>query len=135
MVYIRKLDLKPKIIHKTDYIKSESGTVTFNDKKESFEFLYSTDEQFLIQVKGHNTFGSDDVLGEALFFVDDFRTSLEKPVEAGGGYVILKSNFVLTPENGKLLADKPFPVPDSSRINPPRETSYLSYLLLKHSWG
>ncbi|KAH7364213.1 C2 domain-containing protein [Rhexocercosporidium sp. MPI-PUGE-AT-0058] len=102
MVYMKQLSPKPKTIHKTEHIKSASGTVTFNDKKESFKCACSADTQFQIQVKGHNTFGSDDDLGEGLFFVDESGTGLEKVVKAGSGQVVLKSNFVLTPiiENG-----------------------------------
>ncbi|KAH7417184.1 C2 domain-containing protein [Cadophora sp. MPI-SDFR-AT-0126] len=102
MVYMKQIGPKPKTIHKTDHIKSASGTVTFNDKKESFKCACSADTQFQIQVKGHNTFGSDDDLGEGLFFVDESGTGLEKSVKAGSGQVILKSNFVLNPiiENG-----------------------------------
>ncbi|KAL5320922.1 hypothetical protein ACEPPN_011732 [Leptodophora sp. 'Broadleaf-Isolate-01'] len=102
MVYMKQLGTKPKTIHKTEHIKSASGTVTFNDKKESFKCACSADTQFQIQVKGHNTFGSDDDLGEGLFFVDESGTGLEKSVKAGSGQVVLKSNFVLNPiiENG-----------------------------------
>lgn len=97
MVYMKQLGTKPKTIHKTEHIKSGTGTVTFNDKKESFKCSCSADTQFQIQVKGHNTFGSDDDLGEGLFFVDESGTGLEKHVKAGSGYVVLKSNFVLNP--------------------------------------
>jgi hypothetical protein len=101
MVYIKQLGPKAKTIHKTDHIKSSSGTISFNDKKESFKCSCSADTQFQIQVKGHNTFGSDDELGEGLFFVDESGTGLEKSVKAGRGHVVLKSNFVLTTmENG-----------------------------------
>jgi len=107
MVYIKQLGSKAKVIHKTEHIKSASGTVTFNDKKESFKCSCSADTQFQIQVKGHNTFGSDDDLGEGLFYVDESGTGLEKQVKAGSGHVVLKSNFVLTPtpENGSNGAE------------------------------
>ncbi|KAI9053494.1 hypothetical protein LZ554_002449 [Drepanopeziza brunnea f. sp. 'monogermtubi'] len=102
MVYMKQLGTKPKTIHKTEHIKSPSGTVTFNEKKESFKCTCAADTQFQIQVKGHNTFGSDDDLGEGLFFVDETGAGLEKSVRAGSGTVVLKSNFVLNPvtENG-----------------------------------
>jgi hypothetical protein len=99
MVFVKQLGPKPKTIHKTEHIKSASGTVTFNDKKESFKFSCSADTQFQIQVKGHNTFGSDDDLGEGLFVVDESGTGLEKHVKAGSGYVVMKSNFVLNSDN------------------------------------
>jgi hypothetical protein len=95
MVYVKQLGAKPKVIHKTDHIKSSSGTVTFSDKKESFRCNCTADTQFQIQVKGHNTFGSDDELGEALFFVDETGTGQEKSITVGSGQVVVKSNFVL----------------------------------------
>ena len=107
MVFVKQLNSKPKVIHKTEHIKSASGTVTFNDKKESFKCYCSADTQFQIQVKGHNTFGSDDDLGEGLFFVDESGTGLEKSVKAGSGHVVLKSNFVLTPEIGAGVETSP----------------------------
>lgn len=100
MVYIKQLGSKPKTLHKTDHIKSPSGSVTFQDKKESFKVSCSADTQFQIQVKGHNTFGSDDELGESLFFVDESGSGEEKVVKAGSGQVVIKSNFVLNETNG-----------------------------------
>lgn len=96
MVYVKQLGPKPKVIHKTDHIKSPSGIVHFVDKKESFKCPCSADTQFQIQVKAHNTFGSDDDLGEGLFFVDESGTGQEKVVKAGSGQVVLKSTFALT---------------------------------------
>jgi hypothetical protein len=98
MVIVKQLGGRGKTVHKTDHIKSPSGIVTFNDKKESFKTSCSADTQFQIQVKGHNTFGSDDDLGEGLIFVDESGTGLEKQVKAGSGQVVVKSNFVLNPE-------------------------------------
>ncbi|KAE8444609.1 hypothetical protein EG329_014440 [Mollisiaceae sp. DMI_Dod_QoI] len=95
MVYVKQIGPKPKTIHKTEHIKSGTGSVAFNEKKESFKYACSADTQFQIQVKGHNTFGSDDDLGEGIFFVDESGTGLEKSVKAGSGTVTLKSNFVM----------------------------------------
>jgi hypothetical protein len=101
MVYLKQLGPKPKVIHKTDHIKSPSGIVHFVDKKESFKCACSADTQFQIQVKAHNTFGSDDDLGEGLFFVDESGSGQEKVVKAGSGQVVIKSNFALSStENG-----------------------------------
>lgn len=106
MVLIKQLGTKQKVIHKTDHIKSPSGVVSFVDKKESFSCACSADTQFQIQVKGHNTFGSDDDLGEGLFFVDESGTGQEKIVKAGSGHVVLKSNFVLSEQNGTTDSPK-----------------------------
>lgn len=97
MIVMKQMGAKTKTIHKTEHIKSPSGQVSFSEKKESFKCSCSADTQFQIQVKGHNTFGSDDELGEGLFFVDESGTGMEKSVKAGSGHVVLKSNFVLAP--------------------------------------
>lgn len=97
MVVMKQMGAKAKTIHKTEHIKSGTGKVAFNEKKESFRCSCTADTQFQIQVKGHNTFGSDDDLGEGLFFVDESGTGMEKSVKAGSGQVVLKSNFVLAP--------------------------------------
>lgn len=108
MVYVKQLGSKAKTIHKTEHIKSGTGNVTFDSKKESFKCSCSADTQFQIQVKGHNTFGSDDDLGEALFFVDESGSGEEKPVKAGSGQVIIKSSFTLNESNGNgLLGESP----------------------------
>lgn len=106
MVYVKQLGPKTKVIHKTEHIKSASGTVSFNDKKESFKCACSADTQFQIQVKGHNTFGSDDDLGEGLFFVDESGSGQEKQVKAGSGHVVVKSNFILAEQNGSSDSPK-----------------------------
>jgi len=106
MVYVKQLGPKPKVIHKTDHIKSPSGIVQFVEKRESFKCSCSADTQFQIQVKAHATFGSDDDLGEGLFFVDESGTGQEKVIKAGSGQVTIKSNFALSStENGQ--ADSP----------------------------
>ncbi|KAL3424867.1 C2 domain-containing protein [Phlyctema vagabunda] len=92
MVYIKQIGSKSKVLHKTKHIKSPSGSVQFD---ESFKCSCSADTQFQVQVKAHATFGSDDDLGEGLFFVDESGTGQEKTVKAGSGSVTLKSNFVL----------------------------------------
>ena len=72
---------------------------------ESFKCNCSADTQFQLQVKAHSTFGSDDDLGECIFFVDESGTSQEKTLSAGSGSVILKSDFVMA-ENGATDSPK-----------------------------
>jgi hypothetical protein len=119
-VYVRQLGTKPKTIHKTEHIKSASAIVTFNEKRESFKCACAADTQFQVSVKGHNTFGTDDDLGEGLTFVDESNTGLEKQVKAGSGIVTIKSNFVLNSETG----------PDS-----PKGASFRRSLLSKRENG
>ncbi|OAX81636.1 hypothetical protein ACJ72_04025 [Emergomyces africanus] len=92
-----------KEVHKTKAIKSahHSGsattpTVQFDPSHETFKVSnVAADAQFQLQVKDHAMFGSDDVLGEALFFVDDQGSSVgkEHTIKVGSGTVTLKSSF------------------------------------------
>ncbi|OJD12632.1 hypothetical protein AJ78_06804 [Emergomyces pasteurianus Ep9510] len=95
-----------KEVHKTKAIKSahHSGsstpttipTVQFDPSHETFKVSsVAADAQFQLQVKDHATFGSDDILGEALFFVDDQGSSVgkEHTIKVGSGTVTLKSSF------------------------------------------
>jgi len=88
-----------KDVHKTKSIKSSSGVVQFDPSHETFRVHNTTaDAQYQIRVVDHATFGSDDVLGEALFFVDDQGSvaGKEKAVKVGNGTVVVKSSFVLS---------------------------------------
>ena len=96
MVVIRQLP-REKQIYKTKHIKSPSGSVKF---EEIFTAACSADTQFQLQVKDHATFGSDEVLGQTLFFVDESGTQQEKIITAGSGRVVVKSNFVQREEVG-----------------------------------
>lgn len=100
MVYVKHLGPKPKVLHKTAHIKSSTGTVQFDAKKETFKCSCTADSQFQVQVKGHSTFGSDDDLGEGFFVVDESGSNLEKRIPAGSGEVVIKSNFMPAAENG-----------------------------------
>ncbi|KAI0483349.1 C2 domain-containing protein [Xylariaceae sp. FL0804] len=90
-VLIRQLTPKEKTIGKTKH-REGSGVIRFD---ETFKHNCAADTQFRIEAKGHHTFGSDDDLGEALYFVDESGTG-EKEVSVGGGTVTLKSTFAET---------------------------------------
>ncbi|ORY66524.1 C2 domain-containing protein [Pseudomassariella vexata] len=92
-VTIRQLTPKERAVGKTKHHKSPQGLVRFD---ETFKHTCNADTQFRIEVKDHNTFGSDDDLGEALYFVDDTASGSEKEIKVGSGSVIMKSSFVET---------------------------------------
>lgn len=98
MVVIKQLP-KEKTIHKTKHIKSSTGSVRLD---ESFTAACSADTQFQLQVRDHATFGSDEVLGQSVFFVDESGTQQEKMIKAGIGHVVVKSNFVGKEGNGEV---------------------------------
>lgn len=81
----------PKEVHKTKHIKAPSGSVTYSD--ETFKVPCTADASFRLIVKDHSTFGSDDELGEAQFFVEDQGSGGEKTVKVGPGEVVVRSSF------------------------------------------
>lgn len=85
-----------KEIHKTKAIKNGSGAVQYDASYETCKVSNTTaDAQYQIRVVDHSTFGSDDVLGETLFFVDDQGSvaGQDKPVKVGNGVVTVRSSF------------------------------------------
>lgn len=94
---------KSKQVGKTKHHKSASGTVRF---EETFKIQCTPDAQFKVEVKEHHTFGSDDPLGDALYFVDDSGSGAEKHLPVGSGTVVLKSAFVAA-GGGELVPDSP----------------------------
>ncbi|KAI1176202.1 C2 domain-containing protein [Nemania sp. FL0916] len=87
-ILVKQLNPKEKVIAKTKH-HEEPGTIHFD---ETFKHKCSPDTQFRIEVKGHHTFGSDDDLGDALYFVDESGSG-EKEIKAGNGTVVVKSTF------------------------------------------
>ncbi len=103
MVVVKSLP-KEKTVFKTKHLKSSGGgQVVFN---ESFTTSCSADTQFQVQVRDHSTFGSDEVLGQGLCFVDESGSGAEKMVHVAGGKVIIKSTFE-SRDAGGLLPGSP----------------------------
>ncbi|KAI9672365.1 MAG: hypothetical protein M1817_003387 [Caeruleum heppii] len=98
-VHVKQIGSKgAKEVHKSKAIKAPSGLVQW--EHESFKLTCTADTQFQVQVKDHSTFGSDDDLGEGLFFVDDAGSGEDKTIKAGSGSVKLRSNFTASETNG-----------------------------------
>ncbi|KAL2144777.1 hypothetical protein VTI28DRAFT_8539 [Corynascus sepedonium] len=103
---------KSKQVGKTKHRKSSSGTVKFD---ETFRIQCTPDSQFKVEAKEHHTFGSDDPLGETLYFVDDSNTGVEKALTVGSGTVVIKSSFAPSASaaedsgsgSGRLVPDSP----------------------------
>ena len=85
-----------KDVHKTKAAKSSSGEAQWQN--ETFKLSCSPDTQFQIIVK-EDKFLGDDVLGEALFYIDDSSSGSEKPIDVGPGQVTLKTAFTLSEES------------------------------------
>lgn len=89
-----------KEVHKTKAHKSNGNTVQYDD---TFKVSNTTaDATYLIRVVDHSTFGSDDVLGESMFVVDDQGSSAgqDKEIAIGEGTVVIRSSF--TPSESSL---------------------------------
>ncbi|KAI0116933.1 tricalbin [Daldinia grandis] len=114
-VLIKQLTPKERTIGKTKHHEAP-GSVRFD---ETFKHTCTPDAQFRIEVKNHHTFGSDDDLGEALYFVDESGSG-EKEIKVGTGTVVLKSTFAESSiENGS-------PSPNSRSGNGGLRRSFLS---------
>lgn len=95
-------DGKTKLIGKTKHHKSATGTVKFD---ETFKVSCTPDAQFKIETKENHTLRSDEVLGDALYFVDESNSNQEKQIKTGNGTVGIISSF--TPTESSLSPDSP----------------------------
>jgi Ca2+-dependent lipid-binding protein len=103
-VHVRMESTKgAKEVHKTKHIKAPSGSVTF--ESETFKTQCTADASFRLIVKDHATFGSDDELGEAAFFIEDQGAGgSEKTVSVGPGTVVVRSSF-MPADGGSMMGD------------------------------
>ncbi|KAF3891487.1 Tricalbin [Trichophyton interdigitale] len=82
--------------HKAHGSSETESVVQFDPGHETIKINSVTaDAQFQLQVKDHAVFGSDDILGEALFFLDDQGSNAgkERNVKVGNGFVTIKTVF------------------------------------------
>lgn len=89
-IHITQTSPKEKNVGKTKHFKSSSGNWSFD---ETFKFHCSPDAQFKIEAKGEHRFGSDDVFGEHVYYVDETGAATAKDVAVGSGTVTIKSTF------------------------------------------
>lgn len=101
-IIISQINPKEKTVGKTKHFKSSSGQWQFD---ETFKFPCTPDAQFKIEAKGQHLFGSDDDLGEHIYFVDESGASTAKDLSVGSGSVTLKSSF--QPAESSLVPDSP----------------------------
>ncbi|KAL2270903.1 hypothetical protein VTJ83DRAFT_274 [Remersonia thermophila] len=97
-------DGKTKAVGKTKHRKQSSGAAQFD---ETFRIQCTPDAQFKVEVKERHRLGSDPVLGEMFYFVDESGSGAEKPLAVGGGMVVIKSWFTPSEESGKKTPDSP----------------------------
>lgn len=102
-VSISQISPKDKTVGKTKHYKSSSGQWTFD---ESFQTQCTADAQFKIEVKGEHMFGSDEKLGEHVYFVDESGAGGSKELIVGPGTITIKSSFQ-SAESSHLSAGSP----------------------------
>ncbi|RDA89729.1 hypothetical protein CP533_6852 [Ophiocordyceps camponoti-saundersi (nom. inval.)] len=89
-VVVSQMAPKEKVIGKTKHFKSSSSEWAFD---ETFNVRCNSDAQFKIEVKVDRFLGSDEELGEHVYFVDETGAATPKDLHVGGGVVTIKSNF------------------------------------------
>ncbi|KAH7170581.1 C2 domain-containing protein [Dactylonectria macrodidyma] len=109
-IIITQISPKEKSVGKTKHYKSGTGQWSFD---ETFKFHCSPDAQFKVEAKGEHLFGSDDELGEHVYFVDETGSGSSKDLAVGSGTVTIKSNFqhaepALTPDSPKAHLRRSF---------------------------
>jgi Ca2+-dependent lipid-binding protein len=127
-VYVQVSQVAPKkaTVGKTKHHKSPNGTFKYD---ETFKTSCAADAQFQIQAKEHNTFSSDDDLGETAYFVDDSGSGGEKEIKVGNGIVVVKSTFTPAESSGVGSASSAGGVPGQA-ADSPRSASGLRRSLL-----
>ncbi|KAF1942413.1 tricalbin [Clathrospora elynae] len=106
--------LGKKELHKTDHIKTPSGSVTF-EADESFKAPCTADAFFKVVVNDHKKFGRDEELGEAQFTLSDQGDGGEQNVGVGKGMVVLRSSF--QPSGGAVSPQGSVsPRPDKEKV-------------------
>lgn len=97
-VFVKALGPKgaKEVLKSKTHKVSGTGPVMFDPSHETCRVHNTTaDAQYQIRVVDHSTFGSDSVLGETLFFVDDQGSvaGQDKAVKVGNGTVAIRSSF------------------------------------------
>lgn len=108
-------DGKSKQIGKTKHHKFSGDSVKID---ETFRISCTPDAQFKVEAKEHHTFKSDEILGEALYFIDESNTNQEKQIKVGSGTVGIISSFI--PADSASLS------PDSPKSTSGLRRSFLS---------
>jgi hypothetical protein len=91
----------------TKAVKSKTGEVTYDDDPKKLNCTAAT--QFKAVVKNDKSFGRDETLGEAMFFVNDQARGGEQDVKVGSGTVHIRSSFLPVDANSLLAPSEQSP--------------------------
>jgi len=94
-----------KEVFKTKSVKTKTGEVSYPDEQKKFQANPAA--QFKVIVKNDKSFGRDETLGEAAFFINDQAQGGEKEIAVGSGKVVVRSSFVPAEAGSMLSPDSP----------------------------
>lgn len=78
-------------VFKTDAVKAKTGEATFGET--SKKVSSNARDAFRVIIRNSHTFGSDEDLGEATFYVNDQSSGGTQEVKVGEGTVVVQSSF------------------------------------------
>lgn len=81
-------------VFKTDAVKAKTGEATYGE--DSKKVSSNASDAFRAIVRHTHTFGSDEDLGEATFYINDQSSGGTQEVRVGDGTVTIKSSFQAT---------------------------------------
>lgn len=94
-----------KEVFKTKSVKAKTGEATYTE--ESKKVQCNAAQQFKVAVKNDRSFGRDEDLGEAPFFINDQASGGETQVQVGQGAVVLRTSFQPAEAGSMLSPDSP----------------------------
>lgn len=100
-----------KELFHTKAVKAKDGEASYEGEK---KLQCSAATQFKVVVKNDKSFGRDEVLGEAPFFLNDQSRGGEQAIQVGHGVVTVRTSFQPTDTNS-LLAPSESPARDKHK--------------------
>lgn len=94
-----------KEVVKTKSVKTKTGEATYPEDSKKVQCNAST--QFKVTVKNDKSFGRDELLGEAPFFINDQSSGGEQQINVGSGVVVLRTSFQPAEAGSMLSPDSP----------------------------
>lgn len=110
-----------KEVFKTKAIKTKTGEVTYPE--DSKKITCNAASQFKVAVKNDKSFGRDEDLGEAAFFINDQASGGEQQVQVGQGVVVIRTSFQPADAGSTLSPESPASRQHLGRLISRRERS------------
>ncbi|KAF2168519.1 hypothetical protein M409DRAFT_21268 [Zasmidium cellare ATCC 36951] len=94
-----------KEVFKTKSVKAKTGEATYAE--ESKKIQCNAAQQFKVAVKNDRSFGRDEDLGEAPFFINDQAQGGEQQIQVGQGIVVIRTSFQPAEAGSMLSPESP----------------------------